>query len=77
MSDTVKIPRPRFPRNASDKGGRVEHDSRGNAFWVRTRASDLTQTPEIPNLSLAEDRPVKPGSAPSAAAPQRPKSTKR
>jgi hypothetical protein len=57
MSDTVKIPRPKFERSKHGAGGRVEHDSRGNAFWVRTRASDHSPTPEVPDLSIAEERP--------------------
>jgi hypothetical protein len=62
MHDTVKIPRPKFERKKQGAGGRVEHDSRGNAFWVRTRASDQSPTPEVPDLSIAEE-PPKPGPA--------------
>jgi len=40
MSDTVKIPRPKFPRNDQGSSGRVAHDTRGNAVWVRSRATD-------------------------------------
>jgi hypothetical protein len=55
MSDTAKIPRPKFPRSANSPSGRTEHDSRGNAFWVRTRATDPQDLPETSMLSILED----------------------
>jgi hypothetical protein len=55
MSDTAKIPRPKFPRSDNGPGGRTEHDSRGNAFWVRTRASDPQDLPDTSTLSILED----------------------
>jgi hypothetical protein len=71
MSDTVKIKRPFFERK-NDKGGRVEHDDRGNAVWVRSRSSD-TQVPEAPELSLAEEPPAKPKSPLAGPARHKPK----
>lgn len=47
MVDTVRIPRLQTERRQggpAGRGGRVEHDSRGTAIWVRTRATD-TQEP--------------------------------
>lgn len=40
MDDTSKMARPWFPRREGGPIGRVEHDVRGNAVWVRTRATD-------------------------------------
>ena len=60
MSDTVKIPRPKFPRNGKATG-RVEHDSRGNASFKRTRSTD-TELDAPPSLQLVDDakKPRKP-----------------
>lgn len=55
MTDTVKIPRPRFVRREGGPNGRAEHDERGNAIWVRTRASDSVEAPPASDLSLVDD----------------------
>ena len=55
MSDTARIPRPKFPRRADGPGGRTEHDSRGNAFWVRTRATDPKDLPDTSTLSILDE----------------------
>jgi hypothetical protein len=55
MNDTAKMPRPKFPRNPNGPSGRVEHDSRGNAIWKRTRASDTAVTPDICELDIIDD----------------------
>jgi hypothetical protein len=55
MSDTAKIPRPKFPRSGNGPGGRTEHDSRGNAFWMRSRASDPQDLPDTSTLSILGD----------------------
>ncbi len=57
MTDTIKMRRPRFPRQEGGPGGRVEHDSRGNAVWVRTRATDTAEVAVSPCLSLVDDSP--------------------
>jgi hypothetical protein len=57
MVDTVKIPRPKFQRREnSTRRGRVEHDARGNAVWVRTRAEDPADPPDTGGLSLADEQ---------------------
>ena len=55
MSDTIKTVRPKFPRRQDGPGGRVEHDSRGNAVWVRTRATDAPELAISVELKLADD----------------------
>ncbi len=59
MSDTAKMPRPKFPRNDRGVSGRVEHDARGNAIWVRTRATDSTDVAVNPALAIVEDSKAK------------------
>ena len=54
MSDTVKIPRPQFKRSPHGPKGRVEHDARGNAVWVRTRAEDSAEIATGTTLSIEE-----------------------
>jgi hypothetical protein len=58
MVDTVKMRRPKFPRRRGGPGGRVEHDSLGNAVWTRTRASDSTALPDTSALSIVDDPPL-------------------
>ncbi len=71
MSDTVKIPRPRFVRSKRGPNGRAVHDDRGNAIWVRTRATDAVAPPEGAELSLVEDSPSLPARrAPRARKPR-------
>lgn len=53
MSNTVKIPRPDFRR--TNGSGRVEHDDRGNAIWVRSRASDTPEVAIAPTLAILDD----------------------
>jgi hypothetical protein len=55
MDDTARIPRPKFPRNPNGPRGRVEHDSRGNAVWKKTRASDSTEPPDTSILTIVEE----------------------
>jgi hypothetical protein len=57
MADTLKIPRPLFPRRHPDAGGRVEHDARGNAIWVRSRATDSIEIHTASTLAIVEDAP--------------------
>ncbi len=57
MSDTVKIVRPKIIRAENGRRGRVEHDARGNAVWVRTRATDSNELPDTSVLSILEDEP--------------------
>lgn len=60
MSDTVKLPRPAVSRRGKQKSGRVEHDSRGNAFWVRSRSTDSAELKDSSGLEIVEDTPPKP-----------------
>jgi hypothetical protein len=57
MVDTAKMRRPDFRRHQNGPGGRVEHDSRGNAFWKRTRATDSAESPDIAGLALVDEPP--------------------
>ena len=65
MTDTIKIPRPKFPRADDGSSGRVGHDARGNAVWLRTRATDTAEVKFDPTLELVNEPggtsfPVKP-----------------
>jgi hypothetical protein len=55
MSDTVKMVRPHFPRKSNGVSGRVEHDDKGNAVWVRTRATDTHEIAVTSQLTLVEE----------------------
>jgi hypothetical protein len=58
MVDTAKMRRPDFRRHQNGASGRVEHDSRGNAVWKRTRATDSADSPDIAGLALVEEPPL-------------------
>jgi hypothetical protein len=55
MKKTIKIARPQFPRSSKGACGRVEHDSRGNAVWKRTRSEDAADIPGTTSLSIQLD----------------------
>src|SRR5712671_8241374 len=73
MVNTVKMRRPKFPRRPDGPGGRVEHDSLGNAVWTRTRASDSTALPDTSALAIVEDRPLRRGAG-RGLGPKKPES---
>lgn len=54
MNDTIKTKRPPIERKQRISG-RVEHDPRGNAVWVRSRATDLADLPLDPALSIVDE----------------------
>ncbi len=55
MVDTVKLRRLDRRRPQDGPTGRVEHDSRGNAFWKRTRATDSLDPPAGAGLALVDE----------------------
>jgi hypothetical protein len=55
MVDTAKMRRPDFRRHHDAPSGRVEHDSRGNAVWKRTRATDSPEPPDSAGLALLDE----------------------
>jgi hypothetical protein len=57
MVDTAKMRRPDFRRQHDAPSGRVEHDSRGNAVWKRTRATDSLEPPDSAELALVDEPP--------------------
>jgi hypothetical protein len=54
MNDTVKIERPLCCRRHEDLGGRIKHDSLGNAVRVRTRVHDTQDDLANSWLELSE-----------------------
>jgi hypothetical protein len=69
--DTIKIPRPRFPR-LKNAGGRVEHDHRGTAVWRRSRASDSAEL-EVPAELMVLDESNAGARRPRGRVPTKPK----
>lgn len=55
MIDTIKMRRPDFRRRQNGRSGRVEHDSKGNAVWKRTRATDSPELPDTAGIALVEE----------------------
>ncbi len=55
MSDTVRLLRPSFDRRTRHGSGRVEHDRRGNAVLVRTRAGDSEEMTVDATLKLLDE----------------------
>ena len=70
MTDTVKIRRPHFERKTNGARGRVEHDNKGNAVWVRSRATDSHDIPVADELSLLDEPQPRPRSM-HASAPRK------
>jgi hypothetical protein len=68
MVDTVKMRRLTRRRPVGGPGGRVEHDSLGNAVWTRSRAGDSEELPDTSALSILEDTPAAPNVTPAADA---------
>jgi len=69
MSDTVKLRRPDFERRGRKASGRVEHDERGNAIWVRSRASDSQEVAVDDSLAIVDEAPKADIEQPSASLP--------
>lgn len=57
MSDTVEILQLFNRRMQLGLTGRVEHDERGNAVWVRSRSTDAAEVTINSDLAIVEDSP--------------------
>jgi hypothetical protein len=60
MADTVKIPRPKFLRNAQGSSDRVEGDARGNAVSEENGSTETVEVEFDPALDSVDESPRKP-----------------